>query len=174
VPDFLDVWTAAGDCGYDFQLGETYLVYAENDEGADYYFTSSCMRTKRLSEAGEDLAYLYFYKSHPEESSRIEGFTTRDQKRQFAMDSMREPVGIASPVSRVILQLQSNRFTRYAESDSNGRFVFDGLPNGSYQLSVFAAGYPKTNQLMAGPRRLNIKEKDCVRQIFVVLKSGGW
>ena len=33
--DFLDVWTTSGDCGYDFQIGETYLVYANDEEGAD-------------------------------------------------------------------------------------------------------------------------------------------
>jgi hypothetical protein len=57
--------------------------------------------------------------------------------------------------------------TRYAESDAGGRFLFDGLPEANYGLSVFASGYPKTNQLLAGPRRLHIKEKSCARQIFV-------
>jgi hypothetical protein len=70
--------STSGDCGYDFQLGETYLVYADDEEGENYFLTSSCMRTKRLPEAGEDLAYLYFYKNQPEESSRIEGFATSD------------------------------------------------------------------------------------------------
>lgn len=171
--DFLDVWTTAGDCGYDFQLGETYLVYANDEEGADYFFTSSCMRTRRLSDAGNDLAYLYFYKNQPEASSRLEGFVTSDRKSQSAMDPMHESAEIGSPVSGVILQLQSNQFTHYAESDSNGRFLFDGLPEASYQLSVFAAAYPKTNQLLAGPRRLNIKAKNCVRQVFVLPKPGG-
>jgi hypothetical protein len=76
-------------------------------------------------------------------------------------------------VSGVILQLQTDRFTHYAEPDSGGRFLFDGLPAGIYQLSVFAAGFPQTNQLLAGPRWLNIKEKSCVRQAFVFPKPGG-
>jgi len=172
-PQSLDVWTAAGDCGYDFQLGETYLVYANDEEGADYDFTSTCMRTKRLSEAGEDLGYLYFYKSQPDASSRVEGFATRDRKSQLAIDALQEPVSIGSPVSGVILQLQADHLTRYAESDSNGRFLFDGLPNGSYQISAFAPGYPKTNQSLAGPRRLIIKDKSCIRQVFVLPKPGG-
>ena len=172
-PDALDVWTTAGDCGYDFQLGETYLVYANDEEGADYFFTSTCMRTKRLSDAGDDLAYLYFYKNQPESSSRLEGFTTSDRKSQLAMDPMHEPAGIGSPVGGVILQLKSDRLARYAESDAAGRFLFDGLPDANYELSVFAGGYPKSNQLLAGPRHLHIKEKSCARQIFVLPKSGG-
>jgi hypothetical protein len=105
ISDFLDVWTTSGDCGYDFHIGETYLVYANEEEGADYFFTSACMRTKRLSDAGEDLAYLYFYKNQPEESSRLEGFATSDRKSQLAIDPMHEPAGIGSPVAGVILQL---------------------------------------------------------------------
>ncbi len=170
--DFLDVWTAAGDCGYDFQIGETYLVYANNEEGADYYFTSTCMRTKRLSDAGDDLAYLYFYKNQPEASARLEGFATSDRKSQLVINPMHDPTTIGSPFPGLIFQLQSNGLTHYAESDSNGRFVFDGLLEGSYQLSVFASGYPKTNQLLAGPRRLQMKGKSCARQVFVIPKGG--
>jgi hypothetical protein len=173
APAFLDVWSAAGDCGIDFQLGETYLVFANNEEGADYYFTSSCMRTKRLSEAGEDLGYLYFYKNQPEASSRLDGFTTSDRKAQLTLDPLHEPTAIGSPVSGIILQLQSDHFMRYAESDGNGRFLFDGLPDGSYQISAFAPGYPKTDHMLAGPRHLIIREKSCVRQVFVLPKAGG-
>jgi hypothetical protein len=170
TPDFLDVWTTSGDCGYGFQIGETYLVYANDEEGADYVFTSSCMRTKRLSDAGDDLAYLYFYKNQPEASSRLEGFATSDRKSQLAIDPLHEPGAIGSPVAGVILQLKSDKLTRYAESESTGRFIFDGLPEGNYELSAFASGYPKTNQLLAGPRRLRIKEKSCARQIFLLPK----
>jgi len=172
-PGFLDVWTSAGDCGYDFQLGETYLVYANDEEGADYYFTSSCMRTKRLSEAGEDLAYLYFYKNQPEASSRLEGFATSDWNGLLAIDPTHQLEAVRSPVSGVIFQLRSDGFTRYSESDSNGRFTFDGLPNGSYDLTAFAPGYPKPTQLLAGPRRLAIKERSCVQHVFVLPKPGG-
>jgi hypothetical protein len=47
------------------------------------------------------------------------------------------------------------------------QYLFDGLPTGTYQLSVFAAGFPKTNQLVAGPRRLNIKERGCSTSICI-------
>ncbi|HEX4231285.1 MAG TPA: carboxypeptidase-like regulatory domain-containing protein [Bryobacteraceae bacterium] len=75
-------------------------------------------------------------------------------------------------MSRAVLQLQSDRLARHSESDRKGRFIFDGLPAGNYQLSAFAAGYPMTNHLLATPRRLSIKGKSCVRQIFVLPSSG--
>lgn len=169
-PDSFDVWTAFGECGYDFQVGETYLVYANEEEGSNYFFTSSCMRTKRLSEAGEDLAYLFFYKNQPEQSSRLEGFATSDWNSQRVVDPLHDPTKISGPVAGVIVRLQSDRFVRYAETSGDGRFLFDGLPKGTYQLSVFASGYPQTDQLLSGPRTLAIKEKSCSRQILLLPK----
>jgi hypothetical protein len=112
-----------------------------------------------MSDAGDDLAYLYFYENQPEASSRLEGFATSDRGSQLAMNPMHEPAGIGSPVAGVILQLKSDRLTRYAESDAGGRFLFDGLPEANYELSVFTSGYPKTNQLWLVPAACGSKKK---------------
>src|SRR5437868_10960043 len=47
--DTLDVWTGfgGGDCGFLFQKGETYLVYAGHD-GRRRLTTDICSRTRRL------------------------------------------------------------------------------------------------------------------------------
>jgi len=164
----LDVWNPFGDCGFDFQTGETYLVYANMEESSDYIFTGSCTRTRRLSDAGDDLAYLFFYKNHREESSRLEGFTTSDAKRQSDFDPMHMPAGVASPVADVVIELRSDHSVRYAQPDPNGRFVFDGLSEGDYRVSAFAAGYPMYRQLLAGPRPIEIKEESCAHQILLV------
>ncbi len=167
--EFLDVWTPFGDCGYSFQVGETYLVYAsEEDEGSNEYATGSCTRTRRLSDAGEDLAYLFFYKDHPEESARLEGFTSSDLSYQLRLDPMHDPESIQSPVPGVIVALQSNGLTRYAESDRNGRFIFDGLPKGDYKVSAFPHEYPLKTQLLAGPQSFHLDEKSCGRQVLLV------
>lgn len=167
----LEVWTPFGDCGYDFQTGETYLVYAtEDDEGANLFSTGSCTRTRRLSDAGEDLPYLFFYKDHREESTRLEGFTTTDELYQLAFDPMHDPETIKSPVAGVIVELQSDRMTRYAESDRNGRFVFDGLREGDYKLSAFGHGYPLNTQLLAPPRPFHVEARSCARQVLLLPK----
>src|SRR5262249_40454290 len=82
TPQHIEVWTPFGNCGYDFQPGETYLVYADEDEETDLLSTGVCTRTRRLSDAGEDLAYLYFLKEQPEKSARIEGFATTNELYQ--------------------------------------------------------------------------------------------
>jgi Carboxypeptidase regulatory-like domain len=168
--DSFEIWTAFGDCGVDFQAGETYLVYANSDEGTDYFFTSSCTRTRRLTDSGEDLSYLFFYKNRPEESARLEGFVTTYEKYKLDFDPLHNPEAIKSPVAGVVVELQSERLTRYAESDRDGRFVFDGLGKGSYNVSAFAKGYPQDTQLLAGPEPVPIDEKSCATQVLLVPK----
>jgi hypothetical protein len=171
--DFFDVETAFGECGYDFQGGETYLVYADSDEDSAVLSTSSCTRTRRLSDAGEDLTYLFVYKDRPEESGRLEGFTTTDEYYQLGFDQMHDSETTKAPAAGVIVELQSDRLTRYAESDLNGRFVFDGLREGDYRVSAFARGYPVEKQLLAGPQRFHIEQKSCARQVLLLPKKEG-
>src|ERR1700722_10234289 len=47
-----------GDCGYHFQIGERYLVYAFVSEQTKRLGTSSCARTRPLSEASADLEFF--------------------------------------------------------------------------------------------------------------------
>jgi hypothetical protein len=171
--DFFEVETAFGECGYDFQQGETYLVYADSDEDSNVLSTSSCSRTRRLSDAGEDLTYLWVYKDRPEESTRLEGFTTTDEYYQLGFDRMHDPETTKAPVAGVIVELKSDRLIRYAESDAKGRFVFDGLRGGDYKVSAFARGYPLETRLLAGPQRFHIEQKSCARQVLLLPKKEG-
>jgi hypothetical protein len=47
---------SSASCGYTFEVGSTYLVYAVGEP--DKLLVTSCGRTRRLSEANEDLAAL--------------------------------------------------------------------------------------------------------------------
>jgi hypothetical protein len=48
-----------GACGYGFEPGQTYLVYAKREaDAADTLTTDICTRTRKLSEAGADLKEL--------------------------------------------------------------------------------------------------------------------
>jgi hypothetical protein len=168
--DTIEVWTPFGDCGYDFQAGETYLVYANNDEGsANSLSTDICTRTRRLSDAGEDLTYLFFYKEQPE-SSRLEGFATTDELYRMTYDRLHDPETMKSPVPGVVIKLQSDHLTRFTEANGNGRFVFDGLPAGDYQLSAYTAGYPVDAALLAGPQTVHVQAKNCSVEVLLLPK----
>src|SRR5664280_1559112 len=166
----LDVWTDSGDCGYDFQVGETYLVYADEDEETDRINTSVCYRNRRLSDAGDDLAYLFFYRNGGDESARLEGFVTSDEFYQRDMDNAHDPEKVKLPAPGVVLELNSGHGRRYTQSGGDGRFVFDGLAGGEYSISVFDAGYPDPVKLLAGPTRVQVEKKGCASQMLLVPK----
>jgi hypothetical protein len=167
----LEVWTDSGDCGYDFQVGETYLVYADEDEESGRINTSVCYRNRRLSDAGDDLAYLYFFQNGGDESARLEGFVTSDELYQRDLDSAHDPEKVRLPAPGVVLELDSGQSRRYTQSDRDGRFVFDGLAGGEYSVSVFDAGYPEQVKLLAGPARVRVEKKGCASQMLLVPKG---
>lgn len=171
--EYFEVSTPFGDCGVEFQEGETYLVYANSDENSGEYSTTSCTRSRRLSDAGDDLPYLFFYKEQREQSTRLEGFTTTDGGYQLDLDKLHDPETIRSPVPGVVVELRSDRLVRYIATDGNGRFVFDGLGEGDYALSAFAPGYPLKPKALAGPRAVHVESKSCGLQILVLPKSEG-
>jgi hypothetical protein len=167
----LEVWTDSGDCGYDFQVGETYLVYADEDEESGRLNTSVCYRNRRLSDAGDDLAYLYFFQNGGDESARLEGFVTSDELYQRELDKAHDPERVKLPASGAILELDSGHGRRYTQSDRDGRFVFDGLAGGEYSVSVFDAGYPEQVKLLTGPTRVQVEKKGCASQMLLVPKG---
>ena len=168
----VEVWTDSGDCGYDFQVGETYLVYADEDEETDRINTSVCYRNRRLSDAGDDLAYLFFYRNGGDESARLEGFVTADEFYQRDLDKAHDPEKVKLPAAGVVLELNAGHDRRYTQSDRDGRFVFDGLAGGEYGVSVFDAGYPEQIKLLAGPTRGQVEKKGCASEILLVPKRG--
>jgi len=167
-----EVWTDSGDCGYDFQVGETYLVYADEDEESGRIDTSVCYRNRRVSDAGDDLTYLYFFQNGADESARFEGFVTADELYQRDLDKAHDPEKVKLPAPGVILELNSSHAPRYTESGRDGRFVFDGLAGGEYSVSVFDAGYPELVKLLAGPASVQVEKKGCASQMLLVPKRG--
>ncbi len=166
----VEVWTAFGDCGYPFQVGETYLVYADDDEESDVMTTGACARTRRVSDAGEDLAYLYFFKNYEERAGRIEGFVTSDLLYQRQIDSAHYSDRIAAPVAGAVVELKSSVPPRYATADEKGHFVFDGMPAGDYHLSAFSPTFPADTKLVAGPKDMRLEKRGCALQILVAPK----
>jgi hypothetical protein len=166
----VEVWTAFGDCGIGFQTGETYLVYADDDEETNIMTTGACTRTRRLTDAGDDLAYLYFYQNYADSAGRLEGFVTADLLFLRSLDPAHYTGRIAAPVAAVV-ELKSGNRSRYTESDGQGRFVFDGLPAGDFTVSAYAPGFPAETRLLAGPKPVRMEKGACATQVLVAPQS---
>ena len=142
-------------------------MYADTDEESDVMTTGSCTRTRRLSDAGDDLAYLYFFKNYGDAAGRIEGFVTTDLLYQRQLDTAHYADHIASPVTGAVVELKSSAPPRYAAADERGHFVFDGLPSGAYQLSAYSPAFPAENRMLAAPREVRLEKRACIVQVLV-------
>jgi hypothetical protein len=162
----VEVWTAFGDCGINFQTGETYLVYADDDEESNVMTTGACTRTRRLTDAGDDLAYLYFFKNYADNAGRVEGFVTGDLLFQRDLDLGHYTGRIGAPVAAVV-ELKSGERTRYTETDDKGHFVFDGVAAGDFTVNAYAPGYPVETRLLAGPKSVRMEKRACATQVLV-------
>ena len=162
----VEVWTAFGDCGITFQTGETYLVYADDDEESNIMTTGACTRTRRLTDAGDDLAYLYFFKNYADSAGRVEGFVTGDLLFLRDLDLAHYSGRIGAPVAAVV-ELKSGDRARYTETDDKGRFLFDGVAAGDFTVSAYAPGFPAQTRLLAGPKPVRMEKRACATQVLV-------
>jgi hypothetical protein len=160
-PSTLEIWNDAGSCALPFYQGETYLVYAVDDEETGRMSTSICQRTARLSEAGDDLAYLLGAQDRLTDHARLEGFFTSDTG-ELLTDRFHYAREIKSPVPGLVVQLRSGDTNRAAETDEHGRFVFDGLTSGDYEISgLDAKVFPAQRKRVAGPKRIHLAQNEC-------------
>jgi len=95
-----------------------------------------------------------------EVQERFEPFVAEEIEVIIQNDA-HEPKNVTDPVSNAIVELRWGEGVRYAIPDSNGRFVFDVLPKGQYTIAAYAPGFPRTMDLPAGPKRVNVEEKSC-------------
>lgn len=121
--------SGGGDCGYSFEIGTAYIVYANRDEKGDLS-TGICMRTAPVAEAEEDLLYLRSVGGLAAVGG-IQGVVLRfDQEMGW--------VGLSGdnsdrPVARVTVRAVGPK-TEEAQTDAAGNFAFSTLPVGKYRI----------------------------------------
>jgi Carboxypeptidase regulatory-like domain len=117
-----------GDCGFDFRVGERYIVYARKTADGSLS-VSICSRTRRLAEAGEDLAYLDAMPTSAAAgtvSGTIEYFNPRDP----TAPAKRTPVGDV----QVLVRGSSGVFSGMSGTD--GHYTIARVPPGVYEFQV--------------------------------------
>jgi hypothetical protein len=119
-----------GDCGYNFTIGEQYLVYAYRSKDGAELSTGICTRTRPLSQAVDDLRY-FDELPVPRTSGHVFGIVTHSE-RDFQADRIIHHGGVPG----VHVLLRGGTASADAQTDDQGRYDIGGMPPGSYQLQV--------------------------------------
>ncbi len=116
-----------GDCGFPFEKGEEYIVYAYENDKTKVISTGTCTRTTHISRAEEEISGLQtIFKS---KGSSITGNVTR-YERSSLLGEPRVPMA----GSTVKLVRTGDRRQFFAKTNSEGEYSFAGLGAGKYRL----------------------------------------
>jgi Carboxypeptidase regulatory-like domain len=127
----VETGAGGGDCGYPFEIGQSYLVYAHRTpEG--HLTTSICSRTRPARAATEDLAYLRSLADIvPGAQARLTG--------RVVLNEYPVPAGSElKTVPRIGVVATDGGRTFSASTDERGEFALTGLPLGTYEVVASA------------------------------------
>jgi hypothetical protein len=152
----------ADDCGYPFVNGASYLVYAYRDEKDDRLYTSSCTRTRRVANAGEDLQYLRGLASAPR-TVTVSGKVQRhlSYAGNYAQDYV--------PMQGALLSVEGVDQTKDVRTDASGSFEVTGLKPGSIKLKL---RLPDELTAYRPERVLKFESGGCASEVFYVGDNG--
>jgi len=127
----VDVLTGlgGGDCGYGFKIGQRYLVYAHRDQKDQRLSTSICTRTRLLSEADDDFAFI---RSMPTSNANGLIFGTVGKRNH----EWKEGEQWYKPVADVELTIEGEAGRYTAQSDSAGKFRVENVLPGKYTVKI--------------------------------------
>jgi len=118
-----------GDCGYRFNEGETYLVYARHNKQDQRLYTSTCTRTRPLSRAAEDLKYI---RNLPYTDAGAVIFGNINKHNYKA----KEGEAFSLPVSFADLIIEGESLRIEARTDEQGGYRITGLAPGAYTVKL--------------------------------------
>ncbi len=119
------------DCGYPFEIGQSYLVYAHRTPEGQLS-TSICSRTRPVRDATEDLAYMRSLAAiEADAPARLPG---RVVLWQYPLP----PGGQLKPIPGLTITATGAGRTYSAVANERGEFELMGLSLGKYQLIASA------------------------------------
>ena len=116
-------------CGYPFEVGRTYLVYPWPD-ARGVLRASICSRTRPIEDATHDLDLLR-HAARGETVSRVFG---RIVRHALEVNGALADSTVVGPVAGIPVVARRGQFSVEAATDGDGRFVFNDLPPGHYQI----------------------------------------
>ena len=123
--DTVEIWMTPSDCSLKIEANQMYLIYARANKENGRIESNACMGTAPAGTATADLTYLNAALRGPGLATQISGTAGSEGLN---------------------VQAKSGIDIRYAITDGAGRFIFNGLTPGDWDLSV-AGGSPKSVHL---------------------------
>ena len=153
----VEVFTGSGggDCGYQFKVGQRYLVYAYLHK--DRLTTSICGRTRPFSQATEDLAFLGTLSS-ARPGVTIHGTIVRPDAK---------PDDPANSEISIVIEGESQR--KEVRPNAEGTFTVSGLPAGKYKVSV---NLPDTLTTWRNESEVTVTDRGCAAAAWYVTDNG--
>lgn len=143
-----------GDCGYQFKIGQRYLVYAYGEKKLT---TSICTRTKSFASANEDLAFLGNLSSAPP-GATIYGQVVHDKK------------GDSSSLGPdVVVTIEGDNVRREIRPDAQGRYRVSGLPPGKFKVTL---QLPDTLTTYQPQREISVADRGCAAVGYHLTDNG--
>ena len=152
-----------GDCGYNFQIGERYLVYAGRDAKGDAYPTSICTRTRLVSEAGEDLEYIRNL------SKREPGAVLSGDIRRYRRNLETDETEQLGPLSEIEISVEGASMSYRVRTDKEGKYKVTGLVPGKYKVKPLL---PKEISGYTSEEETVLLERGCSVVSFSVTDNG--
>lgn len=149
--------SGGGDCGYDFRIGERYLVYAHLYQNRLH--TGICTRTKPFAAAGEDLAFLGNLSSAPA-GATISGRVVRENPSKN---------GAASFPPDVVVVIEGSNTRREIRPDAQGNYRLTGLPPGKFKVTL---QLPETLITSRPEQEITVADRGCATIPYYVTDNG--
>lgn len=149
-----------GDCGYKFEVGQSYLVYAYKNPKTGKLGTGICTRTQLLSKAGEDLEYFRSLKN-AELGSTIYGKVLK----RFVFkegETYKEPV----PLANIPITLEGESGILDTFTDEKGEYRLNGLLPGEYKVRLKT---PEGLWTYEEENKVKVSNKGCAASSFVLV-----
>jgi hypothetical protein len=130
VGQHIEIYTGngGGDCGYRFEIGTSYLVYA--DLAGDKLYTSICSHTGTAAQTAHIITQLRTLQ-RGDQVADLFGLVHR-----FPAFFAGEPLEVKALAASRVRVVGSNTFELSATTDPEGVFSFPTLPAGTYTLDL--------------------------------------
>jgi hypothetical protein len=158
--------SGGGDCGFRFDVGSTYLVYAHRQQTTGLLTTGICSRTTHASRA-PDLEWLRAQPAPDAPPGTLEG---RVLRTRYQTAATRRP---DEPMAGVQVRLMDTTRTWATTTSADGRYAFT-VPQGPYQLHVdVPTGLYMETGPDAGGMPIRISDRDACRTFDIRTRPDG-